>query len=34
MGNFFYSILLISIRYIAPIAITILMLKEIGILKI
>ena len=34
MGNFFYSIWLISIRYITPIAITVLMLKEIGILKI
>ena len=34
MGNFFYAIWLISIRYLTPIAITILMLKEIGILKI
>ena len=34
MGNFFYSIWLISIKYIAPFAITVLMLKEIGILKI
>lgn len=34
MGNFFYSIWLISIRFITPIAITILMLKEIGIISI